>query len=433
LPELAEAPPIGELRRHQVREAWTLLLRRGFGEPLLLAVDDLQWLDEASLSFLSELLEHLAGSALLILATARAGEISPETAPGRLLARAGRLGVGGRLDLGPLAPTDSSALVRAVGATLTPAYADQLSRRGAGHPLFLVELARAAGAAGFALGGFPLPDSVLALVAEQMRRLPDDGRTLLQALSVLGAAPAPLLGQVLDWPLDRTATACAAPLAQRLLLEQGKAERGSPPSLAFSHDLIREAIRAGLSGPERRLWHLRAAEALRRRPDPAGLAATARLQAEARLADPRRALAEAAALAARQTGADYLLDRLLARLAEADIALLAGVPEQAGRAAEQVLADAEAIGAPRELAHAHRLRALALGRSGDPPAARDSLQRAQAAAERVMEPTLRWRLLQAAAEIRPSAAAGRALLAATESIRTNLPPDLQPHFATPGA
>src|SRR5204862_480504 len=47
LPELAEAPPLGELRRPQVHEAWTLLLRRGFGEPLLLAIDDLQWLDEA--------------------------------------------------------------------------------------------------------------------------------------------------------------------------------------------------------------------------------------------------------------------------------------------------------------------------------------------------------------------------------------------------
>src|SRR5207245_2147595 len=117
---------------------------------------------------------------------------------------------------------ESHALVRAVGDTLTPDYADQLSRRGAGHPLFLVELARAAGAAGFSLGGFPLPESVRALVGEQMRRLPDDGQALVRALSVIGAAPAPLLGQMLGWPVDRAAAACAAPLARRLLLEPGE-------------------------------------------------------------------------------------------------------------------------------------------------------------------------------------------------------------------
>jgi DNA-binding SARP family transcriptional activator len=353
LPELGDIEPAGEVRRQQVHEAWMLLLR-AFGPRVLLVIDDLQWVDDATLAYLADLSDRLAESALLVLATARAGDIGIETTVGGLLAEAERRGVVRRLRVDRMSAAESTRLVRAVGGQLTVEYAEQLSQRGAGHPLFLVELTKTAGAAGFALAGLTLPDSVRTLIADQTRRLSSDTRTLLQALSIFGSAAPRLLAEALGWPDERVAAAAAAPLRHQLLVEAGT-------TLNFAHDLMQEAVAADLTGPIRRLWHRRAAEALSRdaNPDTAGQAAEHYLAAgdvaaalpllltageiDVRRAAPDAALSrfEQAAALAQQLGRD--LERLRALLGLGQARLGAGYPDAAKESYTTARTEAQAL------------------------------------------------------------------------------------------
>ena len=250
--EVARLPPSPQL----VLEAWSLLLR-GLGPRLVLAIDDLHWADEATLGFLADRLEHLRDSGQLIVAAARSEDIDDNAFIGQLLGRAQRLDVLVRIQLQALATGASDALVRSLGYVLPEPVATAVTRRAAGHPLFLVELARAAHADDNSAGVVArLPESIRALVLDQVRRLSADGQAALRALSVLGASSLSLLSKILDWPADRAVVAVGAAVRAHMVLESP-----TDGGLTFSHDLMREAVATSLTLTEQRLLHRRAAEA----------------------------------------------------------------------------------------------------------------------------------------------------------------------------
>lgn len=191
-------------------DAWsTRLVARVVGaatvlSPVVLAVDDAQWADTASLHALEALLRDAAQRPLLIALTATSYPQRSDLDD--LRSRIGRHYPGATVSVGPLRPDALQSLVRQAFPHYSDTAVDRASRRiwmdSAGLPLLGVELIHAV-ALGLDLdvvqGTWPqplrtldqtypadLPDAVTAAIRVGFRRLSPDAREILIAASVLG-------------------------------------------------------------------------------------------------------------------------------------------------------------------------------------------------------------------------------------------------------
>jgi DNA-binding SARP family transcriptional activator len=181
------------------------VLRAALGEqPLVLAVDDAQWLDPESASTIGLALRDLSAAPLSVLLTVVPHPPRPEL--DELRSRIGR-DVGG--EVLRLRPLDRAAL-RRLAERMLPGYEsvalDRVTRRvatdSAGMPLLAVELLRAV-ALGLDLGtlseAWPeplrtldqtlpgeLPDAVVAAIRIGFRRLSPSAQRLLAAAAIIG-------------------------------------------------------------------------------------------------------------------------------------------------------------------------------------------------------------------------------------------------------
>ncbi len=175
-------------RRRVTRLLRRVLRARTADEPLLLVVQNLQWLDPASAERMTDLIQAVSGSRALLLMTYR-----PEH-------RARWTTEVTTVRLGPLNEAEQHELLEGVlGAD--PSLGEltrQLATRAAGNPLFLVEGVRAltdsgqlAGAEGAHVLTAPLaesaiPPTVEALIAARIDRLAEREKVVLQAAAVVG-------------------------------------------------------------------------------------------------------------------------------------------------------------------------------------------------------------------------------------------------------
>jgi DNA-binding SARP family transcriptional activator len=151
-----------------------------------------------------------------------------------------------RLVLGPL---DRSATAALVGAD----RAEVLFDRTHGHPLLLTELARETSVDA-------LPAGLVESVARRCESLGPAAQTL-RAAAVLGGEPDPeLLSGVLGRPVMQVLTDLELAADRHLIVAAG-------PTLAFRHELVRQALAAGVLGASAAGWHRAAARILARRAD----------------------------------------------------------------------------------------------------------------------------------------------------------------------
>jgi len=218
--------------------------------PLVLCVDDLQWVDGESLRFLAYLAARVAELPLLIAGAVRTGE--PATDPDALAALAGAPGA---LVLAP-APLGHSAIAELTAAALGDAdEADRIWSQSGGNPLFAVELLRAPRAGRDGSGHAPAPDAIAALVERRVAYEGDATRAVARVLAVLGDTAntheiATLAGVDSDASLAALDRLVAAELT----------DPAAPT--AFLHPVLREAVIAGLGPGELIGLHRRAAELL---------------------------------------------------------------------------------------------------------------------------------------------------------------------------
>src|SRR5215470_18089594 len=111
------------------KAALNLIRAMAAGQPLLLVVDDLQWMDRSSADVLSFVVRRLGGSRAGFLAAARAGELGGFEPAGM-----------SRHDLAMLDPEAALALLRARYPTLAPRVRQRLLDEAQGNPLALLEL-----------------------------------------------------------------------------------------------------------------------------------------------------------------------------------------------------------------------------------------------------------------------------------------------------
>lgn len=162
-------------------------------EPILLAVDDAQWLDESTAAILAYAVRRLPDRSigLLLSERTRASSDAVVTAD---LATAVPSGRTQRLRLGPLslASLHRLFLVR-LGRSFTRLALVRIEAASGGNALYALELARAIPSADFPLdphAAVPVPDSLGSLVTGRIASLPTETR---RALVLVAAAADPTL------------------------------------------------------------------------------------------------------------------------------------------------------------------------------------------------------------------------------------------------
>ncbi len=269
LPGLGVPPALVFSARPALVEALVLAVRRLARErPLFIAIDDLPWVDEATLELLGLLVAGAADVPILVAGTYRDDEMVPAAVAG--MAEQVRRSGGVELTLGPIALGDVEPLVTAHlgGETMLPSLASLLHEQSRGNPLFCLELVRNARQRGtlrledgrwIATAGdlsADLPDSVRRLVAARSGSLPSAAREIVATAAELGSTItfesfAAVLGDMSGGVID----ALDAALASGLLAEQGG-------GYAFTHPLFRLAVRGELSPARRGAIQLRIARTL---------------------------------------------------------------------------------------------------------------------------------------------------------------------------
>ncbi|MES2073038.1 MAG: AAA family ATPase [Pseudomonadota bacterium] len=251
-----------------------LLKHLAAGQPLVLILDDLQWLDEGSCALLHYLVRSAeAGTRLLLAGAARQGEIDDNPWAKSLLQSLAREHRLHNYQLAPLGPGEVAALLAllapAAPEPVQPAQAsaasapdvDQVHRLSGGNPLFVLALARAeaygAGADASTSGQAGEDFSWQALTADQVQRLDEGSRELVCWAAAMGREFRPeTLGSAMGIAENE--------IVQRLdrLERRGLLKPGGEGHYDFAHDLIREAVYRSLSPPRRRAIHRQIARVL---------------------------------------------------------------------------------------------------------------------------------------------------------------------------
>jgi len=232
------------------------LEKRTAERPVVVAVDDAQWLDDLSAFLLRSLPGRLAGSPVAWLAASRADDL-PVFA-----------GLGGglgddlpftRLALGPLAESDIIAIARDHLGTVPGSATRQMLERAGGNAFLAVQVINGLLRAQ-AGGGDPgdVPAELVRAVRGQLRALPSQAVELVRLAAVYGE-PLPL--DEAAGLLDGVSAAAIAEAADEAI-EAGmlSRERGS---LLFRHGLVRESVYADLPERTRQFIHLTCARHLR--------------------------------------------------------------------------------------------------------------------------------------------------------------------------
>ncbi len=230
--------------------------------PGLLAIEDLQWADDATRALLAWLARRLTGRPLVLVLTWR-----PEDLEERGAAFASMLeGIAGvahvRLDrLDRAAVDDLVAAAASVG--LSPPEADVLLAQSEGLPLFVVEALASAedGDGRPADPRDPTARTVRALIQERLASVSETASQVLAAGAVIGRSfDARLVRGASGRSEDETVGALEELVRRGLVRE---AEAGPDVSFDFAHARFRDAVYEGTSLARRRLLHGRAAELLR--------------------------------------------------------------------------------------------------------------------------------------------------------------------------
>ena len=319
-----------------------ILAERG---PVLVAIDDVQWLDSPSAGAIGVALRRLRVERVGFLATVR--EAPDVTVPfefERVLPE-DRLR---RVALGPLGANALHRLLRRrLGLELARPEVTRVGEASGGNPFFALEIGRELARTDVALDSerpLPVPDSLGRLLGTRLERLPRETRQVLLVAALAGRPTADVVARAYG---EREQALAALELAARegvVVLEGSRVRFSHPLFGSVCHEAApvwrRQAVHRSLAGvvadPEERARHLALSTD---RPDP-GVASE--LDAATEHAAARGATAAAASLAelaAAMTPADSLDERRRRRFSAAWFHRFAGDFQRACAIFEQLLGE----------------------------------------------------------------------------------------------
>lgn len=272
---IGDQPPVAELPPQQAQSRFQLVFR-GFisvfaqaDHPLALFLDDLQWIDAATLDLLEDLLTRADLSHLLLIGAYRDNEVDAAHPLMRKLEAVKRSGA--RLDEITLAPLGLDDVEAFIADTLraSPAQCTPLSRlvqeKTAGNPFFMIQFLSALAEEGLVTFDYGAArwcwdidrirakgytDNVVDLMVGKLGRLSAETRAALQRLACLGnSAETSMLAMILGTTEEDVHAALWDGVRQELI------ER-LETSYRFTHDRVQEAAYAQIPEQQRAEAHL---------------------------------------------------------------------------------------------------------------------------------------------------------------------------------
>ncbi len=209
--------------------------------PLLVVIDDVQWVDPASWSVLSFVANRLGLSSASFLLASRA-DVAPPGLEDRPVVR-----------LATLSVTDAAALIERDGPALTPTARAAVVERAAGNPLALLELARLGGTTTTSetISARSVPAAVEAAFAADLPGLPGRTQELLLLVASGGDDPV-VLARAID-PSESVAELLEPAERVGLVRVAGR-------QVVFRHPLVQSTVYGLASARERAATHGRLAE-----------------------------------------------------------------------------------------------------------------------------------------------------------------------------
>jgi predicted ATPase/signal transduction histidine kinase len=294
IPELAlvigEQPPIPRVEPHDAAARFHLVFKSLLGvfararHPLVLFVDDLQWLDAGTLDLLQRLVSDPESRHVLLIAAYRENEVGPSHPLASTLGAIRSAGAGvTEILLAPLKVDEISRLLadalRADPERTAP-LAELVHEKTAGNPFFTIQFIAALGEEGLLaldprsscwhwdverIRAKAITQNVADLLATKLGRLPPTTREALGQLACLGnSADVGTLALIASSSEEHTLAAL------KDAAEAGLIVRGDG-SVAFIHDTVHEAAYALTPSAQRAAAHLRIGRALLGRTSPAEL------------------------------------------------------------------------------------------------------------------------------------------------------------------
>src|SRR5215468_2929705 len=229
-----------------------LSLRGSRLRPIVFVVEDLHWIDKSSEEVVASMVQGLAGSPVLFLATYRPG-YRPSWMDKSYATQ---------IALQPLSEEDSMTVVRSV--LRTEAVPDPLARlildKADGNPFFLEEFCRAVRDEGNLPSALAVPDTIQDVLLARIHRLADGPKQTLQTAALFGReASLPLLRALWVGSDDALEEHLQDLITMEFLFEQ---REGAEPVYSFKHALAQEVAYATLSASQRQTLHLAAGRAL---------------------------------------------------------------------------------------------------------------------------------------------------------------------------
>ncbi len=253
------APPIPMIdawQRHHFFQGLTHALLST--SPTLLVLDDLQWCDSETLSWLPLFLEMADGQPVQVLAGVR-----DEQMPGNpeLASTIQHLRAAGRVvetELPPLAVEATGSLAGAVlGTTVSHEDARRWHEATGGIPLFVIEAARSQKwqePSASEVGHLP---RVRAVLHSRLQEVSTPSREVAGLAAAFGREfGVELLTEASDYHEDVIVDSVDELWRRRIIKD------GAPGSYDFTHDLLRDAAYEQIPGPARPLVHRRIAQAI---------------------------------------------------------------------------------------------------------------------------------------------------------------------------
>ena len=329
-PGLAEpAPMLESWQRQRLFEALAGAVGKARAQPLLV-LDDANWADSDTLEWLHFMLRMPALTGFLIL-SARSGEVESNRALAALVSDTRNRAELLDIELGPLSEAETATLAAATtDRPLDAAAHARLYRETEGHPLFVVEMARA-GLAGTSepetvgapeSGPLPVPARITArmraVIAARLLQLTPTAHRVVELAATIGRDfDVDVLAASTDLDEPDLVEGLDELWRRRIIREHGLNRYD------FSHDRIREVAYDQIAPAGRRVLHRRIAQALELRHhedlDPIAAQLATHLESAGLAARACELYQRAAAVAARvlaSAEATRHLSRALAILAE---------------------------------------------------------------------------------------------------------------------